>query len=71
MRSWLREIRLNKKLTEADVARRAGIAQPFYHNIEMGFKNPSVVTAKKIADVLGFSWTRFYEDENRKEGKAG
>lgn len=62
MRTWLRQIRLLKGLTEADVALAAGIAQPFYHNIEFGNKNPSVATAKAIAKCLGFDWTLFYPD---------
>ena len=63
MREWLRKKRIEKNLSELEVARRAGIAQPFYHNIEMGIKNPSVDTAKKIAAVLGFNWTLFFPDE--------
>ena len=62
MRTWLRQIRLLKNLTEQDVASAAGIAQPFYHNIEFGNKNPSVKTAKSIARYLGFDWTLFYSD---------
>lgn len=62
MRTWLKDIRLEKHLTELTVARRAGIAQPFYHNIEMGKKNPSPATAQRIADVLEFDWTRFFTD---------
>ena len=70
MRTWLRETRLKKGMTEAEVAKGAGIAQPFYHNIEMGRRNLSVDTAKKIAAVLGFLWTRFYEGEEGKEEPA-
>ena len=62
MRAWLRELRINEKLSELEVARRAEIAQPFYHNIEMGIKNPSVDTSKRIAKVLHFDWTRFFSD---------
>lgn len=32
--------------------------------IELGERRPSVEVAKKIAAVLGFDWTRFYEDED-------
>lgn len=67
MREWLRKRRTDADLSELEVARRAGIAQPFYHNIEMGIKNPSVYTAKKIAAVLGFDWTLFFLDEDLKE----
>jgi len=30
--------------------------------IENGNANPSVKVAKKIAAVLGFDWTRFYDE---------
>lgn len=63
MREWLRRMRIEAELSEMEVARRAGIAQPFYHNIEMGIKNPSVDTAKRIAAALSFAWTLFYADE--------
>jgi len=32
--------------------------------IENGNANPSVKVAKKIAAVLGFDWTRFFDDED-------
>ena len=62
MRVWLREIRLAKKMTEAEVARAVGISQPSYHRIEVGEQTPQVGTAKKIANVLGFYWGRFWEE---------
>lgn len=70
MRNWLRKMRMAAGLSEAETARRAGIAQPFYHNIEAGYKNPSVDTAKKIGTVLGFDWTRFYDDSPTDDAKA-
>ena len=66
MREWLRKIRVDLGLTELETAKQAGIAQPFYHNIEMGIKNPSVDTAKRIASVLGFPWVMFFSD-NKEE----
>lgn len=68
MRSWLRDKRLKLCMTEKKVADLVGIAQPFYHCIETGEKNPSVSTAQKIADVLNFKWTEFFE--NAGNGKA-
>lgn len=62
MREWLRQIRLLKGMSEMQVACASNIAQPFYHNIEKGTKQPSVQTAKTIAAVLGFDWTLFYAD---------
>jgi transcriptional regulator with XRE-family HTH domain len=60
-------MRLAVHMTEQETANKAKIAQPFYHNIEAGIKNPSVDTAKRIAGVFGFDWTRFYEDEGMEQ----
>jgi putative transcriptional regulator len=41
--------------------------------VENGNANPSVEVAKKIAAVLGFNWTLFFEDEGEltKTGTRG
>lgn len=49
-------------MTQGAVANAAGIAQPSYFEIEKGFSTPRPETAKRIAAVLGFEWTRFYEE---------
>lgn len=61
-RSWLIAIREEKRFTQKYVSEQVGIAQPSYFNIEAGKRRPSVPVAKKIAAVLGFDWTRFYEE---------
>lgn len=58
---WLTELRQKKGITQKTVARLANITQPAYCNIENGRKCPSVETAQKIAKVLGFPWTKFFE----------
>lgn len=63
MREWLAAIRKANNLSQYEVARRVGIAAPSYYNIETGKRNPSVPTAQKIASVLGFDWTEFFEKE--------
>ena len=45
---------------------QAGISAPSYCNIENGERRPTVENAKAIAGLLGFDWTRFFED-----GKGG
>ena len=62
MRKWLIDIRNGR--TQAQIAKAAGITQQMYSFIELGVRRPSVEVAKKIAAVLGFDWTRFYEDED-------
>jgi putative transcriptional regulator len=63
MREWLKVLRNSKKMTQNDVAIKAGITQQHYSFIENGDRVPSVDTAQSIANVLGFHWTRFFEPE--------
>ena len=70
MRDWLTAIRELKGLSQKYVAERVGIKQPTYSNIENGNRRPSVEVAKQIADVLGFEWTRFFEDKKESEKGA-
>ena len=63
MRSWLKELRHKSHLTQEQLAKMVGISRTMVTEIENGNANPSVKVAKKIAAVLGFDWTRFFEDE--------
>ena len=62
MKEWLVAIRMQKKMTQKECAQKANIAQAYFCQIENGERNPSVETAKAIAKVLGFKWTRFFEN---------
>ena len=61
----MKELLLSKrkalKLTQEDVAEQCGVTRAYYTMIEAGTRNPKPATAKKIASVLGFDWTLFYE----------
>jgi len=63
MRQWLLDIRNMRGKTQAEAAELVGIAQSTYACIETGTRNPSVSIAKRIAAVLGFDWTEFYDDD--------
>lgn len=60
---WLAEIR--GKRSQQSVADEIGMSQSGYASIETGARTPSVPMAKRIAAVLGFEWTRFFEDDDR------
>jgi len=64
MRAWLVEIRTTAKMSQQEVADAAGISQSYYAGIETGSRGKplSVPVAKKIAVVLGFDWTQFYDE---------
>ncbi|MFB9273433.1 helix-turn-helix transcriptional regulator [Cohnella cellulosilytica] len=61
MRGWLRELRNRAEKTQTEVAAAAGISQSHYSEIESETARPSVEVARKIASVLKFNWTKFYD----------
>lgn len=62
MRTWLKDIRTSAGLKQEDVADQAGVARATYGHIETGERGVTVTNAKKIAKVLDFEWTLFFED---------
>lgn len=67
VRAWLKSIRESAGLSTYKVAALSGLSQSYYASIESGSRGKplNVDIAKKIADTLGFDWTRFYEDESQ------
>ena len=61
MRPWLRELRKEKGMSRKEAAKAAGMSVSYLDSIENGSRNASVPAAKKLAAVLGFSWTKFFE----------
>ena len=60
MYKWLKDLRLEN--SQESIAKKVGISQQHYSLIEKGEREPSVAVAKRIAAVLGFDWTKFYEE---------
>ena len=67
MRDWLIAIREQKGLRQKYVAEQVGIAPPSYCTIEKGKTRPTAENAKAIASLLGFDWTRFYEEDSMQD----
>lgn len=61
-RDWLTAYRKKLKLTHQDVAISVNVSRQYYGMIESGERDPSVETAKKIADLLNFNWITFFEN---------
>jgi putative transcriptional regulator len=57
----LKSERVKKSLTQQQLADRVGVDRTLISKIESGDSPPRVPTAKKIAEVLDFDWTLFYE----------
>ncbi|MBB6283783.1 helix-turn-helix transcriptional regulator [Geobacillus subterraneus] len=69
LRDTLIRAREAKQLTQEQVVSMSGanITRQYYSMIENGDRRPSVDVAKKIAPVLGVSWTIFFEIESNQE----
>lgn len=61
MRTWLKELRLQRGLTHDSVAEKCEIERAYYTMIESGSRTPSVKVAKSIGEAIGFDWTIFFE----------
>ena len=49
----LRELRLDKFLTQAELAKKAGISRDTVNQVENSRQKPSLLTIRKLAKVLG------------------
>lgn len=52
MRAVLKQKRINKKMTQAQVAEKIGIKREHYTKIELGDSNPSLPVYLKLKNVL-------------------
>jgi len=49
----LKKIRIQKKMSQGDIARTLGVDRGYISNIENGKKNPTLATIDKLAKALG------------------
>lgn len=63
MRVWLIDLRKKLNLTQQDVSEKAGVTRQMIAAIENGTANPSVETAKLIAEIFDISWTFFFDKQ--------
>lgn len=58
----LKKVRESKEMTQMELAEHVGVARQTITEYEAGRITPSPTVAKKIGEVLGISWTDFFED---------
>lgn len=57
----LKELRVNAGMTQEELAKKVGVKRSTITMLETNASyKPSVTTAKKIAKVLKFNWTFFF-----------
>lgn len=61
--SSVRRRRVTLGLSQEELAGRAGLDRTYISGVERGVRNPTIRTAKKIADALGVSLGDLLRDE--------
>ena len=51
----LKRIRIEKDISQVDIARELGVSRGFVSNLENGKTNPTLATITRVADALGVS----------------
>ena len=59
----LRAARRAKKLTQAEVASKAGLSENHYSQIERGEKNPTTSSFRKIIKALGVTSKELFNEK--------
>ena len=64
MRKALLNARIERNLTQEEVAQKAGISRSAYTNIERGVKNPSFDVAVRIQQAVGCQNEDIFSDSS-------
>lgn len=49
----VRKVRLQKNMSQGDIARILGVHRTYISGLERGVRNPSLLTIQKVAKALG------------------
>lgn len=71
MRNYLKELRRNKSISGAEIAKRLSVSRQYYSMIENGTRQNKLrmEVAYKLSEILGIPLSKFIELEN--EYQAG
>lgn len=62
----VRKLRLAAKISQAELAARMGVDRAYISGLELGQRNPTVVTLWHLARALGVAMSAFLEDRSKK-----
>jgi len=62
----VRRLRLAAKISQAELAARMGVDRAYVSGLELGNRNPTVVTLWHIAKALAVPMRSFFEERRRK-----
>ncbi|MFZ0150948.1 MAG: helix-turn-helix transcriptional regulator [Xanthobacteraceae bacterium] len=61
----VQRLRIKAGLSQAALAERMGVDRAYVSGLELGQRNPTVVTLWHIAEALGVKLSHFFEEESR------
>jgi transcriptional regulator with XRE-family HTH domain len=61
----VQRLRIKAGLSQAALAERMGVDRAYVSGLELGQRNPTVVTLWHIAKALGVKLAHFFEEEGR------
>lgn len=61
--NFIKQLRKSNNFSQEYVSSRVGISRPTYAQIEEGKRDPTVIEAKKIADIFGISLNDLLKEE--------
>lgn len=70
-REWLIKARNDLGMSQLDIAKELEITQQAILNWENGLRTPKPKLARKLAKILNFDWTKFYEDSQEAKEEDG
>jgi transcriptional regulator with XRE-family HTH domain len=62
----VRRLRLAAKISQAELAARMGIDRAYISGLELGNRNPTVVSLWHLAKALGVTMRSFFEERRRR-----
>ena len=62
----VRRLRLAAKISQAELAARMGIDRAYVSGLELGQRNPTVVTLWHLAKALGVAMRSFFDERRRR-----
>lgn len=66
----VRRARIEKGLTQEDLAERAQTSQFYISSLEAGRRNPTVETVHALAQALGVNWLSLLRPDGEQVGDA-
>ena len=65
----LRQLRQQAELTQEELAARAGLHRTYVGALERGERQPTILTATRLADILGIGWAELGAALERTRGR--